>query len=185
MHGVEAMPGKGTYVPLVILGSSLFGAQLAAQLGLPYSFASHFAPQALEAAVATYRREYQPSEQFPQPYVIAAVNVTAADTSEAAAAQAEIIKRNRVRAFAGRGRTRDFTEDELDMIVHSPQGQQIIDMLRYWACGTGDEVRAYLESFRATAQADELMISLQAPSTEETLTGLEILARAWGITPQS
>jgi luciferase family oxidoreductase group 1 len=69
--GVDAVPGNGSNVPLYILGSSLFGVRLAAALGLPYAFASHFAPQALEAAVATYRREFQPSAQLESPYVIA------------------------------------------------------------------------------------------------------------------
>ena len=78
--GVEATPGKGTNVPLYILGSSMFGAKLAASLGLPYAFASHFAPDLLESAVAAYRREFQPSAQLDQPYVIAGVNVIAADT---------------------------------------------------------------------------------------------------------
>ena len=85
--GVEAIPGRGTNVPLYILGSSLFGAQLAARLGLPYSFASHFAPAALEQATTVYRETFQPSEHLAEPYVIAAVNVTAADTEEEAAEQ--------------------------------------------------------------------------------------------------
>src|SRR5450432_1453772 len=68
--GVDAVPGKGSHVPLYILGSSLFGAKLAAALGLPYAFASHFAPAALEAALAVYRREFRPSGQLEQPYVI-------------------------------------------------------------------------------------------------------------------
>jgi luciferase family oxidoreductase group 1 len=78
--GVDATPGKGTHVPLYILGSSLFGAQLAAALGLPYAFASHFSPEALREAVAVYRREFVPSAQLDRPYVIAGVNVLAADT---------------------------------------------------------------------------------------------------------
>ena len=77
--GVDAIPGKGTNVPLYILGSSLFGAQLAAALGLPYAFASHFAPDALRQAVALYREQFRPSEQLQEPYVIAGVNVIAAD----------------------------------------------------------------------------------------------------------
>jgi luciferase family oxidoreductase group 1 len=81
--GVNATPGKETNVPLYILGSSMFGATLAAALGLPYAFASHFAPAALEQAVAAYRHEFRPSAQLAQPYVIAGVNVVAADTSEA------------------------------------------------------------------------------------------------------
>ncbi|HWH98709.1 MAG TPA: LLM class flavin-dependent oxidoreductase, partial [Propionibacteriaceae bacterium] len=77
--GVEAIPGSGTNVPLYILGSSLFGAQLAAALGLPYAFASHFAPDALHEAVELYRREFKASDQLAEPYVIAGVNVIAAE----------------------------------------------------------------------------------------------------------
>src|SRR3954449_359092 len=81
---VHAVPGRGTDVPLYILGSSLFGAQLAAALGLPYAFASHFAPQLLEQAVALYRERFEPSAQLDRPYVIAAVNVLAADSDDEA-----------------------------------------------------------------------------------------------------
>src|SRR6202451_2391311 len=77
--GVYAIPGRGSRVPLYILGSSMFGASLAAALGLPYAFASHFAPDHLEAALAGYRREFRPSEQLERPYVIAGLNVIAAD----------------------------------------------------------------------------------------------------------
>src|SRR3712207_2720616 len=92
--GVDAVPGKGSNVPLYLLGSSLFGATLAAALGLPYAFASHFAPQMLEPAVAAYRREFKPSEQLAEPYVIAGVNVIAADTAEAARENHEAVRRN-------------------------------------------------------------------------------------------
>lgn len=175
--GVEAIPGKGTNVPLYILGSSLFGAQLAAQLGLPYSFASHFAPTHLEQAVTTYRESYQPSEQHPEPYVIAAVNVTAADTTEVAQDHFATVARARVRSMATRGRT--ITDEQLDAIMDSPSGRQIVDMLRYTAIGTGDEIKTFLDRFVQTAQADELMISLQSPDTESTSRNLEILADAW------
>ena len=177
--GVEAVPGKGTHVPLYILGSSLFGAQLAAHLGLPYSFASHFAPAALEQAVRVYRETYQPSELHPEPYVIAAVNVTAADSEEDAQAQAHRVKRSRVRAMAGRGRK--LSEEELDVLVDSPAGQQILEMLRYWACGTKDQVADYLHDFAAHAQADELMVSLQSPSTEASLRSMDLLAEVWNL----
>src|SRR5215210_9310949 len=80
--GVDAVPGKGSNVPLYILGSSMFGATLAAALGLPYAFASHFAPQMLQPAVEAYRSEFTPSEQLDRPHVIAGMNVVAADTAE-------------------------------------------------------------------------------------------------------
>src|SRR5215217_1852143 len=82
--GVQAVPGRGAHVPLYVLGSSMFGAGLAAALGLPYAFASHFAPQMLQPAVEAYRREFKPSEQLDRPHVIAGMNVVAADTEDAA-----------------------------------------------------------------------------------------------------
>jgi luciferase family oxidoreductase group 1 len=100
--GVDAIPGKGSNVPIYMLGSSTFGAKLAAALGLPYAFASHFAPQMLEAAVATYRREFRPSRQLDRPYVIAGANVIAADTTEAARENLEGVRRNLAVGLFGR-----------------------------------------------------------------------------------
>lgn len=184
LPGVTAMPGFNTNVPLIILGSSMFGASLAAQLGLPYAFASHFAPQHLEQATAYYRENYQPSERHPEPYCIAAVNVTAAESEEDAKLQTKVVHRNRVRAFMGR-QGKQLSDDQLDTVVNSYQGRQIIDMLRYTAEGTGEQVAEYLEAFRKTAQADELMISLQAGSHDEVSRSMEILAEAWGQSGQA
>lgn len=178
LAGVTAVPGAGTNVPLYILGSSMFGASLAAKLGLPYSFASHFAPNMLEQATAYYKENYEPSERYPEPYCIAAVNVTAADSTEDAERQTHLVHRNRVRAMIGRRGT-VLNDEQLDEVVRSPQGQQIIGMLRYTVAGTGDQVRDYLTDFAATAHADELMISLQAPTHEEALRSMEILAGVW------
>ena len=106
------------------------------------------------------------------------MNVTAADTEEDAKRQTTVVHRNRVRAFMGR-QGKQLSDDQLDTVVNSYQGRQITDMLRYTAEGTGEQVAEYLENFRATAQADELMISLQAGSHEETGRSMEILAEAW------
>ncbi|PWF86918.1 LLM class flavin-dependent oxidoreductase [Kocuria rosea] len=176
--GVSAVPGAGTDVPLTILGSSLFGAQLAAAYGLPYAFASHFAPDALVDAVAAYRAGFRPSEQLAEPYVVAAVNVIAADTAEDAAEQLGTARRERVRAMVGRGR--ELSDAELDMVMDSPAGQQILHMLHWSAAGTGDEVRSSLEDFAVTADADELMIAPASPTQEQVLRSLELLAGAWG-----
>jgi luciferase family oxidoreductase group 1 len=175
--GVTAVPGAGTDVPLTILGSSLFGAQLAAAYGLPYAFASHFAPDALVDAVALYRARFQPSEQHAEPYVVAAVNVVAADDAADAEAQLGTARRERVRAMVGRGR--ELSEAELDMVMDSPAGQQILHMLHWSTAGTGAQVKAYLEDFAATAQADELMIAPASPSQDQALRSLELLAEAW------
>ena len=176
--GVVATPGRGTNVPLYILGSSMFGASLAAKLGLPYSFASHFAPQHLEQATTYYRENYQPSELHPEPHVIAAVNVTAAPSMEDAERQTTVVYRNRMRGFLGQ-RGKELSDAELDAVVNSFQGQQIVDMLRYTARGTADDVAEYLTWFTEHAKADELMISLQNASHAEVLQGMEILGQRW------
>ena len=172
--GVDAFPGSGSNVPLYILGSSLFGAQLAAALGLPYAFASHFAPQALHEAVAIYRRDFQASEQLDAPYVLAAVNAIAAETQDDADAQFQQTKRQRVRLFARAGRR--LTDDECDAVLDSAQGAQIASMVKYSAVGRPADVRHYLEAFAKDADADELVVALQSPDTEARLRSAELIA---------
>jgi len=122
VRGVQAVPGAGTNVPLYILGSSMFGARLAATLGLPYGFASHFAPGHLLEAVAVYRREFQPSDQLVEPWVIAGVNVIAADTDEDAQHQfREVSRRRVVRFLAIPG---ELTDDEADEVLASPHSRR-------------------------------------------------------------
>ncbi|WP_374610539.1 LLM class flavin-dependent oxidoreductase [Gordonia sp. (in: high G+C Gram-positive bacteria)] len=164
IEGVRATPGAGTHVPLYILGSSLFGAQLAAALGLPYAFASHFAPQALTEAVALYRREFRPSEVLAEPYVIAGVGAIADEDADRAQAQLQIAKRQRVSLLYGRGRT--FTDEEADAILSMPQGRQIDEMLTYSGVGTPGEVRDYLSWFAGHADADELIVASLAPDRD-------------------
>lgn len=179
ISGVHAIPGRGTNIPLYILGSSLFGAKLAAALGLPYSFASHFAPNALEDAVAAYRREFVPSEQLSQPHVIAGVNVIAADTTDQAQQEFQIVKRARLSLLAGRGRT--FTDEEADMILESAQGQQINHMVKYSAVGTQDEVQSQVDEFAKHADADELIVAHQSPTLDGRLRSAELLAESSGL----
>ncbi|WP_137724707.1 LLM class flavin-dependent oxidoreductase [Prescottella subtropica] len=172
--GVAAIPGAGTNVPLYVLGSSLFGAQLAAALGLPYAFASHFAPDALHDAIAVYRREFRPSAQLAEPYVIAAVNVIAADTAAEAHRLLERTERTRVARFLGRGRT--FTPEEIDMLLDAPAGRQVLAMMRYTAVGTPDTVRDYLAAFAEHTGADELMIVSSASDRDTWMRSLELVA---------
>ncbi|GAB3549949.1 luciferase family oxidoreductase group 1 [Actinopolyspora lacussalsi] len=177
VQGVQAVPGKGTGVPLYILGSSLFGAKLAAALGLPYSFASHFAPNALEDAVSVYRREFTPSEQLSEPYVIAGVNIVASDTTEQAREQLQAAKRSRLRMLTGR----NLTREEADSALDSPAGQQAQQMLTYSAVGTADEVKNYLDGFAEHARADELMVTSLAPERDAWLRSFELLAEVTGM----
>jgi luciferase family oxidoreductase group 1 len=177
--GVEAIPGQGTNVPLYILGSSLFGAKLAAALGLPYAFASHFAPNALHDAVATYRREFEPSAQLEKPHVMVGVNVVAADTDGEAQEMFRAALRARVVLLLGRGRT--FTDDEADLILASPEGQQIAQMMKYSAIGTPDAVVDYLTTFTAHSGADELIVAHQSPGVAGQVRSVELLAEATGL----
>lgn len=174
--GVQAMPGNDTHIPLYILGSSLFGAKLAAALGLPYSFASHFAPNALQDAVAAYRREFQPSDQLAAPHVIAGVNVIAADSSQQAQADFRAGLRSRVKQMVGRDRA--LSDQEADAVLDSPSGQQIWQMAQYSAVGTPDEVGDYLDWFVPHADADELIVASNTPTTESMLHSFELLAKA-------
>lgn len=164
VEGVTATPGAGTDVPLYILGSSLFGAQVAAALGLPYAFASHFAPQALTEAVALYRREFRPSAVLAQPYVIAGVGVIADEDADRAAAQLRAAKRARINVLFARDR--QFTDEECDAILTMPQGRQIEQMMTYCGVGTPAQVREYLDWFTGHADADELILASFAPDRE-------------------
>jgi len=172
--GVNATPGKGTNVPLYILGSSMYGAKLAAVLGLPYAFASHFAPEALQSAVAMYRREFQPSAQLDAPYVIAGVNVIAAETEADAQEQLLWVRRFRIARLLGG--ERDFTDEEADAILQSPQGRQVAQMMRYSAVGTPEMVGDYLNGFAAHADADELIVVHQSSTVDTRLRSVDLLA---------
>lgn len=172
--GVDAVPGGGTKVPLYILGSSLYGAQLAALLGLPYAFASHFAPAALEEAVTLYRKEFRPSPQLEEPYVIAGANaVIAEDADEAAGA---LLRAKRARAASLLAGGRHLSDEEADSILATPAGRHVEEMLRYTAVGTPADGRAFLEWFAEHAQADELILVLQSSDLEVRLRTARLLS---------
>jgi luciferase family oxidoreductase group 1 len=179
--GVRATPGADTNVPLYILGSSLFGAQLAAMLGLPYAFASHFAPAALLEAVAMYRSEFKPSEQLDAPYVIAGANMVVADTDETAGDMLQQVMRSRMKRFIKPGHT--LSDDAIDGLLRSGQGQHVVEMMRYTAVGTPPTVADYLKGFAEEAGADELMLVHAAPTIESRLHSVDLVADACNLTP--
>jgi luciferase family oxidoreductase group 1 len=176
---VQATPGAGSRVPLWILGSSLFGAQLAAALGLPYAFASHFAPARLEPAVAAYRREFKPSEQLAEPYVIVGANVIAADDADDAQKQFETVRRVRVRGMISRGpNPPNYTDAEIDAFLSTPNGRQIANMMKYTAVGTASEVRDFLEGFASSTGAAELIVAHPSQRIADRLRSVELTAGA-------
>lgn len=186
--GIHAYPGRGTRVPLYVLGSSLFGARLAAAYGLPYAFASHFAPDALQPAVAAYRAEFRPSAQLERPYVVAAANVVAAEESAEAEATYERVLRARVRMLGARalpGRGLEGPEDDvdeavMDALMASPVAAQARHMLTHTVVGDRAEVAVGLRAFRELADADEVMVTNAAPELSQRVTALGLLAEVAG-----
>jgi luciferase family oxidoreductase group 1 len=183
VEGVRAIPGEGTHVPLYILGSSTFGAQLAAQLGLPYAFASHFAPRLLHSAIDIYRRTFQPSAQLEQPYVIAGVGVLAAETTEVAMEEYAQVRRNWAREILSRGGGPKLSLEEVDMLLGTPRAAMVDEMLHFTAAGNPQEVVAYLEEFQRITGADELITAHRALSVEARLRSVRILAEALDLAP--
>lgn len=172
---VRAIPGTGTNVPIYILGSSLFGAKLAASLGLPYAFASHFAPAALDDALRTYREEFQPSEQLGEPYVIVAMNVYAAETRDAAE---RLFTHNLARMARGLIKGGADLEVSDETLLASSVGHQVRAMLRHTALGRASEVRAGVVDFAESTGADEMIVVTNAADPDARLRSYEILAGA-------
>ena len=175
---IEAVPGSNTNVPLWILGSSLFGAQLAAQLGLPYGFASHFSPQALDTALQIYREDFKPSDQLGAPYALVGVNVIAAESDEEARRLATSQQMSFADIFRG---ARNLTQPPIDNIegYWSPQEKaQASQMLACSVIGGPETVRAGLRRMIDRTNADELMIVSDIFDPRKRQRSLEIIAEA-------
>jgi luciferase family oxidoreductase group 1 len=175
---IEAVPGSDSNVPLWILGSSLFGAQLAAEIGLPYGFASHFAPQALDTALKIYRERFKPSEQLSAPYAVVGINVIAAETDE----EARRLATSQQMSFAGifRG-ARDLMQPPIDNIddYWSPQEKdQASQMLACSVVGGPETIRRGIRNMIDRTNADELMIVSDIFDPKKRLRSFEIIADA-------
>lgn len=173
---VHAVPGQGLHIPVWILGSSLFGAQLAAALGLPYAFASHFAPQQMMQAIALYRANFRPSAQLANPYVMLGFNVFAAATEQEATLLASSMQQAFVNLRSGRpgrlpapvaGYTNQLTPSELALLD---------GVMSCSAIGAPQSVRMRLQDFVERTGADELMITSQIHDHAARLRSYEITA---------
>ncbi len=156
---MQAAPGAGLDIPIWILGSSTFGAQLAAYLGLPFAFASHFAPAQLEAALAYYRQGFRPSAQLDKPYVMLGVNTVAADTD----AEARLLFSSSQQAFvnlrSGRPGKLPPPVEDYEATLEAHHRAVLADVLSLAVVGSADTVRAGLKAFAERHQADELMLT--------------------------
>ena len=173
---IEAVPGTGLNVPLWILGSSLYGAQLAAALGLPYAFASHFAPDALEHALAIYKAQFRPSQQSAKPHAMAGVNVVLADTD----AEADYLFSSIQQRFTDmiRGK-RGYLKPPIDDIHAYWSADENMHASRMLACsfvGSPDTVRRKLDAFVTSTGVDELMVASAIFEHQARLRSYELLA---------
>ncbi|KAF0178314.1 MAG: luciferase family oxidoreductase group 1 [Caulobacteraceae bacterium] len=180
---VIAVPGEDSDIPVWILGSSLFGAQLAAILGLPFAFASHFAPQQMMEALEEYRTRFQPSARLAKPYVMMGYNIFAAATED----EARLLSTSIMQAFVN---LRRGTPGKLQPPVKdydrtlAPMERGILDMLTTCAAvGTVDQVREQAAAFVARTGADELMVTGQIFDHEKRLRSFELAAEALGNIP--
>lgn len=175
---VTAVPGYGSHVPLYILGSSLFGAQLAAILGLPFAFASHFAPQMMQQAIDIYRKEFAPSDQQQTPHVMLGYNICAADSLE----EAQYLRSSSLQAFLnlrfGNPGKLPPPVAGLEDKLNAQQQQVLAQVSSASAVGTAEQVRTQVSEFIDQTGADELIIVGQIFDHEARLRSYEIAMQA-------
>jgi luciferase family oxidoreductase group 1 len=174
-----AVPGAGLKVPIWILGSSLFGAQLAAELGLPFSFAAHFAPQLTLEAIALYRERFKPSADWPRPYVLLGVSAVAADTDAEAHFLQSSMKQVFVSLRHGRPIQLPPPIDDYEAMLSIEERAMLEHTLKYSAVGSPTTVVRRLQEFAARTGADELILVSQIYEHAKRLRSYQLIAEAW------
>ncbi|MFH5884244.1 LLM class flavin-dependent oxidoreductase [Halalkalibaculum sp. DA3122] len=173
---VRAIPGEGTEVPIWILGSSTDSAHLAAALGLPYVFASHFSPGQLMAALKVYREKFQPSDQLSEPFVMPCVNVVAADTDQQAEYLATSLKQMFMGVVTGERKPMPPPVDDMSTVWNTRQKMAVEQMLKYTFIGSGETIKGKVAKFVEQTAADELMIATYIFDHKQRLKSHRIFA---------
>jgi luciferase family oxidoreductase group 1 len=175
---VTAWPGAGTKVPIWLLGSSLFSAELAAHLGLPFAFASHFAPELLMQALQTYRAGFRPSKVLSEPHSLAVINVFAAETDDAALRLSTSMQQAFAAVVTGKpGRVKPPVDD-ITTVLDARQIAAVQSRLTYAAIGGRDTVRDKLAAFANQTGVDEVMVTGMVFDLNDRIRSLEITAEA-------
>jgi luciferase family oxidoreductase group 1 len=180
---IQAVPAAGTEVPLWILGSSNFGAMVGAELGLPYAFASHFAPEHLLAALDIYRARFKPSEQLERPYAMVGVNIIAAETDEVARRLATTQQMSFTNMFRGARGLSQPPIDDIETYWSPSEKMQVQRMLARSIVGSVETVRAGIDALVQETKADELIIVSDVYDHATRLRSFELIAEAAGIKP--
>lgn len=183
-QGIIAVPAAGTEVPLWILGSSQFGAMLAAELGLPYAFASHFAPDLLLPALEIYRSRFKPSARLERPYAMAGINIIAADTDAEAKRLATTQQMSFADLFAGRRNLGQRPIDDIDAYWSPVEKAQAMRMLARSVYGSPETVRTGLNDFVAETGVDEVIVVSDVYHHPARLKSIELIAAAAGLKPR-
>jgi luciferase family oxidoreductase group 1 len=178
---IQAVPAAGTEVPLYILGSSHFGAMLAAELGLPYAFASHFAPDHLMTALQIYRSQFKPSEQLDHPHAIVGVNIIAAETDEEARRLATTQQMSFTNIFRGARGLSQPPIDDIETYWTPMEKAQAKRMLARSIIGSPDTVRKGIGALVEETGADELIVVSDVYEHSERLRSIELIAKAAGL----
>ena len=180
-QAVRAIPGMGTQVPVWILGSSLYGAQLAAYLGLPYAFASHFAPDLLEQALDVYRETFRPSARWPKPHAMVGVNGVAADSDAEGARLLTSLQQRFLGMRRGVRGPLPRPVDSMDPLWHEAERIGVQRMLAATASGGPEKVARELQAIADRTGANELIIAGAIHDHAARLRSYEILADVWGL----
>jgi luciferase family oxidoreductase group 1 len=175
---VRAIPGEGCDIPIYILGSSTDSAWLAAEMGLPYAFAGHFAPEMMSFAFDIYRENYKPSEKFPEPYIIACVNGIAADTDEEAKKLSTTLYQAFINLIRNDRKPYAPPVDDMDEIWNPMEKAGVMQKLRYSFIGSGEAVKKQLLKFQETFKVDEIMFTSHIYDHEARLKSYEIITNA-------
>lgn len=176
---VRAIPGEGLEIPIWLLGSSTFSSQLASILGLPFAFASHFAPTYLQAALQLYRQNFQASAELSQPYALACVNVVAADTDEEANFIATSFYQLAMGIIHGSTKPLQPPVNNMDEIWSEPEKAAILQMMKYTFIGGPGTIRKKLIDFLKETQVDEIMITSHIYDHAARVRSYEIVSQIW------
>ncbi|MCZ2084920.1 MAG: LLM class flavin-dependent oxidoreductase [Flavobacteriales bacterium] len=175
---VRAIPGEGCDVPIYVLGSSTDSAWLAAELGLPYAFAGHFAPQMMESAFEIYHQNYRPSKEFPDPYTIACVNGIAAETDTEATKLSTTLYQAFVNLIRNDRKPYAPPVDDMDEIWNPMEKMHVQNMLKYSFIGGKETIKKEMEQFQKRFRVNEFMITSHIYEHEARLKSYEIIRNA-------
>ncbi|WP_017725867.1 LLM class flavin-dependent oxidoreductase, partial [Halalkalibacterium ligniniphilum] len=173
---VRAIPGEGLNIPIWLLGSSGFSAQLAGQLGLPFAFASHFSPKYTLPALEIYRRHFKPSKVLEKPYAMVGLNIVAADTDEKASLLATTLQQQFLNLIRNHEAPLQPPVENFDELITDYEKEALKQQLGSSIIGSAKTVKEKLQTFLDETQADEIMVNAQIYDHEARLRSLEIVA---------